>query len=64
MRRPFPRARAASTEVPEMTEMTWLETFRLLGLDLLLLLLIGLAAGDCFEHVAERLGSRDAKPRS
>lgn len=47
-----------------MTEMTWLETFRLLGLDLLLLLLIGLAAGDCFEHVAERLGSRDAKPRS
>lgn len=47
-----------------MIEMTWLETFRLLGLDLLLLLLIGLAAGDCFEHVADRLGSRDAKPGS
>ena len=43
-----------------MNEMTWLETFRLLGLDLLLMLLIGLAAGDCIEHVAERLG----KPRS
>jgi hypothetical protein len=44
-------------------EMTWLETFRLLGLDLLVLLLIGLAAGDCLEHVADRIGFRDGQPR-
>ena len=40
-------------------EMTWLETFRLLGLDLVVLLLLGLAAGDCIEHVFDR----DGRPR-
>ena len=34
-------------------EMTWLETFRLLGLDLLALLLLGLVAGDCVEYVVQ-----------
>jgi hypothetical protein len=53
-----------STEVLDMSAMTWLETIRLLGLDLLLLLLIGLAAGDCFEHLTERLESRDVPPHS
>jgi hypothetical protein len=41
--------------------MTWLETFRLLGLDLLALLLLGVVAGDCVEylaHHAPRAGSR------
>ena len=44
-------------------EMTWFETIRLLGLDLLVLLLLGLAAGDCLEHVIERLTFRDSQPR-
>jgi len=44
-------------------EMTWLETFRLLGLDLLVLLLFGLAAGDCVEQVVDRLTFRDGQPR-
>jgi len=46
-----------------MVEMTWLETFQLLGLDLLVLLLLGLAAGDCLEHVVDRLTFRDGPPR-
>lgn len=44
-------------------EMTWFETIRLLGLDLLVLLLLGLAAGDCLEHVVDRLTFRDGQPR-
>ena len=40
-------------------EMTVLETFRLLGLDLLALLLLGLAVGDYVKHVFDR----DARPR-
>jgi hypothetical protein len=46
-----------------MVEMTWLETFRLLGLDVLVLLLLGLAAGDCLEHVRDRLTFRDGQSR-
>lgn len=46
-----------------MVEMTWLETFRLLGLDLLVLLVLGLAAGDCLEHVVDRLTYRDRPSR-
>ena len=42
-----------------MMEMTWLETFRLLGLDLLVLLLLGLVAGDWLEHVVDRSRFRD-----
>jgi hypothetical protein len=46
-----------------MVEMTWLETFQLLGLDVLVLLLLGLAAGDCLEHVRDRLTFRDGQSR-
>jgi hypothetical protein len=44
-------------------EMTWLETFRLLGLDLLVLLLLGLAAGDRLKQVFDRTTFRDGQPR-
>lgn len=47
-----------------MMEMTWLETFRLLGLDLLILLLLGLVAGDCLEHVVDRRTFREGQPRA
>jgi hypothetical protein len=46
-----------------MVEMTWLETFRLLGLDVLVLLLLGLAAGDCLEHLRDRPTFRDGPSR-
>ena len=46
-----------------MMEMTWLETFRLLGLDLLVLLLLGLAAGDCIEHVVARMAHHEGERR-
>jgi hypothetical protein len=36
-------------------EMTWLEMSRLLGLDLLALLLVGLVAGDVLEFVLQRV---------
>ena len=36
-------------------EMTWLEMFRLLGLDLLALMLLGLVAGDVVEYVRDHL---------
>lgn len=45
-------------------EMTWFETFRLLGLDLLVLLLLGLAAGHCVERVVDRPTSSDGRPRA
>ena len=47
----------ASTEVTDM-EMTWIETLRLLGLDLLAVLLLALVAGDCVEHWLGRMTLR------
>ena len=44
-------------------EMTWLETFRLLGLDLLVVLLLGLAAGDRLKRVVDRMTFRGGQPR-
>jgi|GEM_PF-5355815 hypothetical protein len=41
-----------------MLEMTWLELVRLLGLDLLALLLLGLVAGDVITHFAEHVTPR------
>jgi hypothetical protein len=46
------------TEVTTMLEMTWLELVRLLGLDLLALLLLALVAGDAIEHIAQHGGPR------
>lgn len=44
--------------------MTWLETIRMLGLDLLAVLLVVLVAGDCLEYVVQRIAPRgDASPR-
>jgi hypothetical protein len=51
----------ASTEVMNM-EMTWIETLRLLGLDLLALLLLALVAGDCVEQVVGRMTPRREPP--
>ena len=39
-------------------EMTWIETLRLLGLDLLALLLLALVAGDCVECLVDRMTPR------
>jgi hypothetical protein len=39
--------------------MTWYEMFRLLGLDLLALLLAGFAAGDCVEYVVRNVIPRN-----
>lgn len=39
-----------------MFEMTWIEMVRLLGLDLLALLLLGLVVGEAITHVAEHVG--------
>jgi hypothetical protein len=44
-------------------EMTWIEVTRLLGLDLLVLLLLGLAAGDCVQQVVDRVLPRGEQPR-
>ena len=41
-----------------MMAMTWFEMVRLLGLDLLALLLLGLVAGDCVEYVVEHVTPR------
>jgi hypothetical protein len=53
------RRAARSTEVTIM-EMTWLEMFRLLGLDLLGALLIVLVAGDCVEYVLDQVRPSEA----
>jgi hypothetical protein len=53
--------RPASPEVTNM-EMTWIETLRLLGLDLLALLLLALVAGDCVEYVVGRMTPRRERP--
>lgn len=39
-------------------EMTWFEMFRLLGLDLLAVLLVVLVAGDVVEHVVGQIPPR------
>ncbi|HET9694681.1 MAG TPA: hypothetical protein VFP48_09855 [Steroidobacteraceae bacterium] len=49
--------RSASPEVTIM-EMTWFEMFRLLGLDLLAVLLVVLVAGDVVEHVVGQIPPR------
>ena len=41
-------------------EMTWLEMFRLLGLDLLAALLIVLVVGDCVEYVLDQVRPSEA----
>lgn len=43
--------------------MTWFEMIRLLGLDLLALVLLGLVAGDCVEYVLHQAAPRDRQPR-
>ena len=43
-------------------EMTWIETLRLLGLDLLALLLLALVAGDCVAYVVGRMTPRRERP--
>ena len=43
--------------------MTWFEMFRLLGLDLLAVLLIVLVAGDCVEHVVQHIAPGDDPSR-
>lgn len=41
--------------------MTWFELSRLLGLDLLVLVLLGLVAGDCVEYVVHHVAPRDGR---
>jgi len=43
--------------------MTWFEMFRLLGLDLLAVLLIVLVAGDCLEYVVHHTTPGDDRSR-
>jgi hypothetical protein len=52
--------RPASPEVTIMA-MTWFELSRLLGLDLLVLVLLGLVAGDCVEYVVHHVAPRDGR---
>ena len=44
-------------------EMTWIEVTRLLGLDLLVLLLLGLVAGDWVQQVVDHVLPRGGHPR-
>jgi hypothetical protein len=46
-----------------MTGMTWLETTRLLGLDLLALLLLGLVAGNWLKSAVDHIAQASARPR-